>query len=92
MADTLYNLETRLHQLATTLPLLSGYYQEYVGYSDVPFSISYKVEREIAHKYLELAGSAYFSGALDSTGTSTFRLLAENGNFLTTENGIYLTL
>ena len=67
MADSIYNLETRIHQFSTGIAALSGFYAEYTGYltGAVSDSIKYKVEREIAHKYYELAGETYVSGDLN---------------------------
>ena len=66
MPDSIFNLENRLHQLSTGIAALSGFYVEYTGYltGTVSPSITYKIEREIAHKYYELVGETYISGDL----------------------------
>jgi len=67
MPNTIYNLETRLHQFSTGLAAMSGFFAEYTGYlaGTVSPSITYKVDREISHKYYELVGETYTSGDLN---------------------------
>lgn len=67
MPNAIYNLENRIHQYSTGLAAMSGFFAEYTGYltGTVSPAITYKIDREISHKYYELVGETYTSGDLN---------------------------